>query len=147
MYEDTYRERKPWRYLYFDLWVPNGYADFARKSNQVYTMTLEGALQWAGKTRWKIEIDEKLKSLKRAKKWGTVYQPRDVQVVPYKWVCKLKRNADGTSMHIQPREHYVEVWMKLIWLFHYYLRLTFCYKINAHPSCSKRIEHSWSWLQ
>lgn len=82
---------------------PNRYAYIARKGAQVDTPTVEEALQSSESHQWKRAMKEELKSLEETGTWEIVDQPQNVQIVPCKWVLKLKRNADGKSIKYKAR--------------------------------------------
>ena len=46
--------------------------------------------------RWEKAIEEELKLLREARTWEVVDEPRDVNVVGSKWVCKAKKDASGS---------------------------------------------------
>ena len=55
--------------------------------------------------RWEKAIEEELKSLREARTWEVVDEPRDMNVVGSKWVFKVKK--DASRFVIQYKAHLV----------------------------------------
>lgn len=83
--------------------MPNRYVCNAKRSGQVGAGALDEALQLTKELRWEVVTDEKLYSSEQTRTSEMFDKPHDLIVVPCKWVLKLKRNGNGTSVNYLAR--------------------------------------------
>lgn len=94
---DGKEEQAP-RYPRRERTKPDRDAYKARKGAEVDSRNIEEALRSTKTNELEEAIDQELKSLERNDTWKIVDRPKDVEVVPCKWVPKLKRNADRKNV-------------------------------------------------
>lgn len=75
----------------------------AADANEDDPLTMTEALSRPDGAKWKAALDEEYESLVKNKTWSLVPLPPGRRPVGFKWVFKVKRNADGTVERYKAR--------------------------------------------